>query len=131
MRFSLRTLLLVMLLMGPLCAWGWSKYHTWRKWQRQQERASVLNYRAAGVVVAPQSSCRVIVYSDVGEFRKQITEIEAKLRAPEAAARAEEFRQVVETFQIGPLPNFEEQKGKLDLAPGNAASDDTLVATEP
>jgi hypothetical protein len=26
MRFSLRTLLIVMLLLGPLCAWCWKKY---------------------------------------------------------------------------------------------------------
>lgn len=34
MRFSLRTLLIVMLIAGPLCAFGWQK---WESYQAQRE----------------------------------------------------------------------------------------------
>ncbi len=38
MRFSLRSLLIVMLLAGPLSAWGWSKWQTWQEhWEIQAE----------------------------------------------------------------------------------------------
>jgi hypothetical protein len=30
MRYSLRTLLILMLLVGPLCIWGWPAYESWR-----------------------------------------------------------------------------------------------------
>lgn len=30
MRYSLRTLLILMLLAGPLCIWGWPAYESWR-----------------------------------------------------------------------------------------------------
>src|SRR5688572_24171247 len=36
MRYSLRTLLILMLLVGPLCIWGWPAYENWR-----DERARV------------------------------------------------------------------------------------------
>lgn len=32
-RYSLRTLLTVMLLVGPLCVYGWPKYVAWREAQ--------------------------------------------------------------------------------------------------
>lgn len=35
-RYSLRTLLILMLLVGPLCIWGWPAFETWR-----DERAGV------------------------------------------------------------------------------------------
>jgi hypothetical protein len=38
MRYSLRTLLILMLLVGPLCIWGWPAYESWR-----DERARVAN----------------------------------------------------------------------------------------
>lgn len=36
LRYSLRTLLILMLLVGPLCIWGWPAYESWR-----DERARV------------------------------------------------------------------------------------------
>jgi hypothetical protein len=30
-RFSLRTLMVVMLLGGPVCAWGWRMWRQWRE----------------------------------------------------------------------------------------------------
>jgi hypothetical protein len=30
LRYSLRTLLILMLLVGPLCIWGWPAYESWR-----------------------------------------------------------------------------------------------------
>lgn len=36
MRYSLRSLLILMLLVGPLCIWGWPAYESWR-----DERARV------------------------------------------------------------------------------------------
>ena len=40
MRFSLRTLLIVMLLLGPLSALGWTKYQAW-----QEEQARIADLR--------------------------------------------------------------------------------------
>ncbi len=34
MSYSLRTLLIAMLLGGPLCAWGWRQYQAYRERQR-------------------------------------------------------------------------------------------------
>lgn len=36
MRYSLRTLLLVMLLAGPLCALGWSQWTAYLAWRAEQ-----------------------------------------------------------------------------------------------
>jgi hypothetical protein len=36
MRFSLRTLLIAMLLAGPLCAYGWGKWQAYQAWREQQ-----------------------------------------------------------------------------------------------
>jgi hypothetical protein len=55
-RFSLRTLLVAMLLLGPLGAVGWKEWQRWREWeaqraadleiQRERERA-IANVRTA------------------------------------------------------------------------------------
>lgn len=37
MRYSLRTLILVMLLAGPLCGLAWSRWAAYCEWQAQQE----------------------------------------------------------------------------------------------
>ena len=36
MRFSLRTLLIVMLLAGPLCAFGWTNWKAYQAWREEQ-----------------------------------------------------------------------------------------------
>jgi hypothetical protein len=61
LRYSLRTLLILMLLVGPLCIWGWPAYESWRDerarvvkeaWEikRVQQRIAILDqqYRIAG-----------------------------------------------------------------------------------
>ena len=65
-RYSLRTLLILMFLVGPLCLWGWPAYESWRDeraraakeaWEikRVQQRIAILDqqYRIAGGVVGP------------------------------------------------------------------------------
>src|SRR5262245_57852407 len=44
MRFSLRTLIIVMLLGGPLCAWGWRE---WAKWAAYQEQLRLIRLTPA------------------------------------------------------------------------------------
>jgi hypothetical protein len=46
MRYRLRTLLIVMLVAGPLCAWAW-KLWTWREWQRYREAREAVEMRNA------------------------------------------------------------------------------------
>ncbi|WP_254512119.1 hypothetical protein [Anatilimnocola floriformis] len=36
MRFSLRSLLILMLVAGPLCAFGWSNWQAYRTWREEQ-----------------------------------------------------------------------------------------------
>jgi hypothetical protein len=58
MRFSLRTLLIIMLLAGPLGAWGWKEWRAYRARLAQAE-ASKTNFGKAGVVVNPFSGTMV------------------------------------------------------------------------
>src|SRR5687768_7550716 len=36
-QFSLRALLIFMLVAGPLCGWGWTRFQAWKEWQIQQQ----------------------------------------------------------------------------------------------
>ena len=60
MRYSLRTLLILMLLVGPLCIWGWPAYESWRDERAReakeaaeikllQQRISTLNQQVRGL----------------------------------------------------------------------------------
>jgi hypothetical protein len=43
MRFSLRTLLIVMLLAGPVCAFGWKEWQAYQERLAEENRLSELN----------------------------------------------------------------------------------------
>lgn len=118
MRFSLRTLLIAMLLLGPLSALGWRKYQAWREEQRIAEiqQAAFANsapFRGGMNSVQNTIGCRILVNADgeiianvaTKKFETLAAELQAKLDEPQRRAREEEFRQVVEQFNIDTLPD--------------------------
>ncbi|QDU26425.1 hypothetical protein ETAA8_15030 [Anatilimnocola aggregata] len=58
LRFSLRTLLIAMLLAGPLCAVGWKKYVAWQEWKAEQEAAAAnqLKWQNAVIIAAQKGT---------------------------------------------------------------------------
>jgi hypothetical protein len=72
MRFSLRTLLIMMMLAGPLSALGWSKFNAWLIWREEQAIRSQLNWSSAIMTIRqiPPVQLRVIYEEDHHDARR-------------------------------------------------------------
>lgn len=47
LQFSLRTLLFLMLLAGPLGGWGWVRWQVWKEWRVQEEARQLRDLESA------------------------------------------------------------------------------------
>lgn len=102
MRFSLRTLLIAMLLLGPLSSWGWSKYSDWRT--QQPDITNITPFRGGLSVVQARCGSRNLITTDGDDLERIAAEFQAELDKPTRHARDEEFRQVDEQFNLDSLP---------------------------
>lgn len=75
-QFSLRTLLFLMLVAGPLGGWGWVRWQAWREWRVQEEarqlrqlEAALLSYKGKANVQAVVNA-QAAIGSDDGEVTR-------------------------------------------------------------
>ncbi len=96
MRFSLRTLLIVMLLAGPLGAYGCSDYNAWLIRREEQRLASQVNWQRAIVIAKQISATQYLSFDREVEFvpfRQSLTE-ELAMEDPDIVALRRDLREV-------------------------------------
>jgi len=65
MRFSLRSLLILMLIAGPLLAFGWTKYQAWREWRERQLVDQQIQAAWKTVVISPPMPLRTATFESL------------------------------------------------------------------
>lgn len=58
MRYSLRTLLILMLLVGPLCIWGWPAFEAWRDERARVAKEALVIKRLQQSIAILDQQCR-------------------------------------------------------------------------
>jgi hypothetical protein len=69
-RFSLRALLIVMLLAGPLGGWGWTRWQAWQEWKTQQEARQLQEQKYAAATTQLQAILKSQAALQVGSTRR-------------------------------------------------------------
>src|SRR5262245_900421 len=84
-RFSLRTLIFLMLLGGPLGGWGWTRWQVWKEWQIQEE-ARQQREKARSSRAKASELAQIQAIQDIN--------MQAVIHAMEAIAEAKDPREV-------------------------------------